>query len=107
MKRLGLALIVVAALFVMAVPTVLAGGGGPCNQKICHGGGPPLSPPGHDEGSPSPVRVSPGSNIVIDITGAGIKISNPGEGGILIEITGAGIVIDVTGAGLINRFRIK
>ena len=44
---------------------------------------------------------------MIDITGAGIKISNPGEGGILIEITGAGIVIDVTGAGLINRFRIK
>jgi hypothetical protein len=88
----------------MAVPAVFAG---PCNQKICHGGGPPLNPPGHDEGSPSPVRVSPGSNIVIDITGAGIKISNPGEDGILIDITGAGIVIDVTGAGLINRSGIK
>lgn len=89
----------------MTVPAVLAGGH--CSQKICPGGGPPLNPPGNDEGSPSPVRVSPGSNIVIDITGAGIKISNPGEDGILIDITAAGIVIDITGAGLINRFRIK
>ena len=105
MKRIGLSLIVVAAIFVMAVPAVFAGG--PCSQKICPGGGPPLIPPGHDEGSPSPVSVSPASNIVIDITGAGITISNPGEDGIVIDITGAGIVIDVTGAGLINRRGIK
>ena len=44
---------------------------------------------------------------MIDITGAGVKISNPAKDGIVIDITGAGIVIDVTGAGLINRFRIK
>ena len=105
MKRLGLVLIVVVSMLVIGAPAVFAGG--PCQQKICPGGGPPLIPPGHDEGSPSPVRVSPGSNIVIDITAAGVKISNPSEDGIVIDITAAGILIDITGAGLINRFRIR
>ena len=103
MKRMGLALIVVATLVVATASTVFAAG--PCEK--CPTGGPPLTPPGHEIGSPSPVRVSPANNILIDITGAGITISNPAEDGILIDITGAGIVIDVTGAGLINRFRIR
>jgi hypothetical protein len=105
MKRLGLALIVVASMLVILAPAAFAGG--PCQQKICPGGGPPLIPPGHDEGSPSPVRISPSNRILIDITGAGVKISNPSEDGIVIDITGAGILIDITGAGLINRFKIR
>jgi len=48
-------------------------------------------------------RVSPGSNVVIDITGAGLTITNPAEFGVVIDITGAGTLIDITGAGLINR----
>lgn len=55
-----------------------------CDQEYS----PPLIPPGHDEGSPSPVRVLPGSRILIDITGAGI-------------------LIDITWAGLIDGFKIR
>ena len=102
MKRIGLALIVAVALFGVTASTALAG---PCGKTLSCG--PPPFPPGHDEGSPSPVRVSPGNNIVIDVTGAGITISNTAFDGILIDITGAGILIDITGAGLANRFRIR
>jgi hypothetical protein len=75
---------------------------GPCSTKVCTGGPPPF-PPGHDEGTPAPVSISPTNSIVIDVTGAGILVKNTAFDGIVIDITGAGIVIDVTGAGLTNR----
>ncbi len=53
------------------------------------------------------VGLNPASNIVIDVTGAGVKVSNTAFDGIVIDVTGAGILIDITGAGLANKFRIR
>ncbi len=108
MTKLLMPLVVVAVAITvsaLSASTVLAGG--PCSPKdpTCPGGGPPLIPPGLDEGSPAPVSVNPTNRILIDITGAGfqrrpeMQISNPASG-ILIDITGAGILIDITGAGI-------
>lgn len=101
-----MAIFAVAATVFLAVPSV-AMAGGSCSPKTGCPGGKPLIPPGLDEGTPAPVRVSPSNNIVIDITGAGIanNVSVSNGDGIVIDITGAGIVIDITGAGLVNRPR--
>ena len=86
----------------LALTLATAFAGGPCSTKICTGGPPPF-PPGHDEGTPAPVHISPTNSIVTDVTGAGIIVKNTAFNGILIGITGADIVIDVTGADLTNR----
>ncbi len=99
MKKLFFALVAASVVMALTLSTAFAG---PCSTKICTGGPPPF-PPGHDEGTPAPVRISPTNSIVIDVTGAGITVKNTAFNGILIDITGAGIVIDVTGAGLANR----
>lgn len=106
MKRGALALILAVGLAMLMVS--VASAGGPCSPKDpkCPGGGPPIVPPGLELGSQAPVRVSPASQILIDITAAGVAgpvgISNSVDG-ILIDITGAGILIDITGAGLAHK----
>ncbi len=108
MRKLSTAVVLLAVLVVVSAMSVSAAfAGGPCSAKDpnCPGGGPPFNPPGLDEGSPAPVRVSPSNRIVIDITGAGIQrrpefqITNVASG-IVIDVTGAGILIDITGAGI-------
>ena len=90
----------------LAVSVSSAFAGGHCSPKVCTNG-PPLLPRGHEEGTPAPVRLSPNNQIVIDVTGAGVKITNSVINGIVIDVTGAGIVIDITGAGLINRPNVR